>query len=176
MRIRPGEPARLFEVRDVFDQTIALHDFEGRKLLLSFFRYASCPLCNLRLHQLIENHKTFQDKGIKVIAFFQSPKDRVIKCVGKQEAPFQLIPDPDRSVYRLYGVEASWKGLLRGGLRARDLLKASRKGFLPGQIEGRVAMMPADFLIGPDQIVHRAYYGKDIGDHMPLKEIRAWLD
>jgi peroxiredoxin len=176
MRIRPGEPARYFEVRDVFDQSITLGDFKGEKLLLSFFRYASCPLCNLRLRHLVESHKSFRERGIRMLAFFQSPRESVAKCAGRQEAPFQLIPDPDRSVYQLYGVETSWKGLLRGGLRAVDLLKASRRGFLPGQIEGRVAMVPADFLIGPDQIVHKAYYGKDIGDHLPMAEIKAWLD
>jgi hypothetical protein len=31
--------------------------------------------------------------------------------------------------------------------------------------------MPADFLIRPDQVVKKAYYGKYPGDHLPFEEI-----
>ena len=37
-------------------------------------------------------------------------------------------------------------------------------------------MVPADFLIGPDLTVEVAYYGSDIGDHLPLEKIYQWLD
>jgi hypothetical protein len=37
-------------------------------------------------------------------------------------------------------------------------------------------MVPADFLIGPDLTVQVAYYGNDIGDHLPLEKINEWLD
>jgi thioredoxin-dependent peroxiredoxin len=36
-------------------------------------------------------------------------------------------------------------------------------------------MVPADFLIGPDLTVQVAYYGKDIGDHLPVERINGWL-
>jgi peroxiredoxin len=28
-------------------------ELEGRRYLLSFFRFASCPLCNMRMHLLV---------------------------------------------------------------------------------------------------------------------------
>jgi len=37
-------------------------------------------------------------------------------------------------------------------------------------------MVPADFLIGPDLTVQIAYYGSDIGDHLPIEKICQWLD
>ena len=37
-------------------------------------------------------------------------------------------------------------------------------------------MVPADFLIGPDSTIQVAYYGSDIGDHLPIEKINEWLD
>jgi len=37
-------------------------------------------------------------------------------------------------------------------------------------------MIPADFLIGPDLVIEKAYYGKDIGDHIPVADVEAWLN
>jgi len=51
-----------------------------------------------------------------------------------------------------------------------------KAGFYPGKMEGNVAFILADFLIGPEQIIHRrSYYGKNIGDHIPIPNIRLLL-
>jgi peroxiredoxin len=175
MRIQKGQPAKDFEVKDIFGNQFALSDFKDKKLLLAFFRYASCPLCNLRIHQLIQNYPTFETKGLHLLAFFQSPQESIRRYVGKQDAPFPIIADPDHLVYREYGVEASWAAFIRGSLRLITVTSAARKGFFPGKMEGTKSLIPADFLIGPDLIVEKVYYGKDIADHMPVQEIMDWL-
>lgn len=171
MRIQPGQPAQEFEVRDIFGNPISLTDFRGKKLLLSFYRYASCPLCNLRVHRLIQHYPDFSAGNLHLLAFFQSPVESIRRYVGRQEAPFPMIADPDHTVYRAYGVETSWPGFFKGSLRLMTLRSAARKGFLPGKMEGKKSLVPADFLIGPDLRVEKAYYGKDISDHMPIQEI-----
>ncbi len=45
-----------FAVADVFGVPVRLADYRGQRLLLSFYRYASCPLCNLRVHELLQHH------------------------------------------------------------------------------------------------------------------------
>lgn len=111
-----------------------------------------------------------------MLAFFQSPKESILKYVGKQEVPFPIVPDPGRTIYRAYGVESSWVGFIKAMVfKLSDLTKAMQKGFKPGKMEGNKAIIPADFLIGPDQKIEKAYYGKDIGDHLPIEEIEAWL-
>ena len=175
MRIKPGEPAKEFEVSDVFDNSINLRSYKGKKLLLSFYRYASCPFCNLRVHQIIQHHEAFQQKSLCVLAFFQSPKKSILQYVGEQNAPFPIIADPSREVFRLYGVESSWKGVLRTGRRVATLMSALKNGFIPGKMEGSKALLPADFLVDCDLIVKEAYYGKDIGDHLPMEIIRQFI-
>ncbi len=176
MRLQPGEPAKPFEVMDIFSHRIRLQDYEGQKVMLSFYRYASCPLCNLRVHQLTQRYHDFKTKGLKLLAFFQSPQASIAKYVGRQDAPFPIVADPERTIYRQYGVESSWAGFFIAGVtKLPHLIKASLKGFLPGKMEGKTALVPADFLIGPDLKIEVAYYGHDIGDHLSMEAIDAWL-
>jgi hypothetical protein len=79
------------------------------------------------------------------------------------------------AVYDLYGVESSWKGFVIGARDSVKFKEAKKLGFTRGKMEGKRALIPADFLIGPDLIIRRAYYGKDIGDHIPIKEIKLFL-
>ena len=53
MRVAEGEPARDFRVVDVDGKEIALEDYRGRWLLLSFSRYAACPRCVLRVSHIV---------------------------------------------------------------------------------------------------------------------------
>ena len=176
MKIKPGQPAKNFSSEDIAGNIVTLKDYEGKRLMLSFYRYAACPLCNLRVHHLIQQQAAFVEKGLQLLAVFQSPKESILKYAGKQQAPFSIIADPQRQLYRLYGVESSWSGFLRGSLRIPSVTSAIMKGFWPGKMEGIISMVPADFLIGPDLTVQVAYYGNDIGDHLPVKKIYQWLN
>jgi thioredoxin-dependent peroxiredoxin len=175
MRISPGQPAVDFKVRDIFGNRISLADFRGKNLLLSFYRYAACPFCNYRVHELKLNFRSLNRRGLEMIAFFQSPDESIRYYVGKQEAPFPIVGDPERKVYEAYGVEASWSGFFKGSLRFPDLISAAVRGFLPGRIEGDPSLLPADFLIDRDLTIREAYYGRDIGDHLSTHFIEKWL-
>jgi peroxiredoxin len=112
-----------------------------------------------------------------MVAVFQSPADKIRNYAGRQEPPFPIIADPDRGLYKAYGVETSWTGMARAVVvRFPDLIRAIlAEGFLPGTIEGEVQRLPADFLIAPDGRVQCAYYGRDIGDHLPLESLEREL-
>lgn len=171
--LKQGTNALDFEVLDYKGSVIKLSSFYDKKLLLSFYRYASCPLCNLRIHKLISNYEKYQVKDLVVIAFFESPAESIKKYVESQEPPFSLIPDPDRKIYKKYEVEKSLFKYIKGLLNGK-LLKAALLGFLPGKMENDKTMVPADFLI-ENGIIKEAYYGKDISDHIPFERIEEFL-
>ena len=52
MRLQAGQAAPDFLRPDIGGKTIRLSDYRGRYLLLSFYRYASCPFCNLRVNNI----------------------------------------------------------------------------------------------------------------------------
>lgn len=170
-RLQNGELAPDFKVKDVSDKRIELKAYQGRHLLLSFYRYASCPFCNLRIHELTQQQETWQKQGLGMVAVFQSPAQKIREYVGK-ELPFPVIADPARLLYKKYAVECSMLGVVRGMLfRSGRMGSAMRLGFKPGSIEGEMGRLPADFLIGPEQTIIEACYGRDIGDHLSIERI-----
>ena len=171
-----GSLAPDFTAPGLDGEDIALAGYRGRRLLLAFFRYGACPLCNLRMTFLIDAYPRWKEMGMDVIAIFESPAERLLETVASQPIPFPVIPDPDRILYKQYGVTASWLGYMVGAFRVRSFRKAFQRGFRIGKGEGAIAQLPAEFLIGADLKIERAYYGKDIGDHLSISDIDAWLE
>ena len=176
-KLMPGSAAPVFTVLDMGGSQIDLRNYLGRHVLLSFYRYASCPLCNLRVHDLARKQLDWHARGLDMLAVFQSPADKMMRYVGNQHAPFPLIPDPDEQLYLLYGVGHSWGGFLKAW--ATRLPEIGRsvvgKGFLPGSVENGIHRIPADFIIDPLGRIGVAYYGRDIGDHLPVERIERLL-
>jgi len=172
-----GNSAPSFQTTDIAGNNWTLEQLKGQKTLLSFYRYASCPLCNLRVNDLIARQQDWKDRGLTMIAFFQSDTGSILKYVGKQDSPFPIIPDPDRIIYKKYGVHGNLGKFLVGTvLQPGKLLKAAKKGFLPGKMENDITMVPADFLINEDGVIHTAYYGKDASDHLDVSVIESFLN
>lgn len=174
MRIKPGELAPAIAAEDAHGRPFDLAALRGRRVMLSFYRYASCPICNLRMHELILAHQRLAERGLDLVAVFQSPEATIAEYVGQQEAPFPILADPSMNLYRRYGVEAAWWGFMSWRILGRALA-AMRRGFLPGRIDGPFHRTPADFLIDADGKIALAHYGRDIDDHLPLPLIERWL-
>src|SRR5689334_1303194 len=104
-RIKDAEKAREFSVEDIEGHLLNLRGYRGKYVLLSFFRFASCPFCNLRVHHIIERYPEWQAKDLEVLAIFESSPQTMQDYVGKQAAPFPLIGDSANQLYRLYGLE-----------------------------------------------------------------------
>ena len=172
MRLKENEIAPSFSVVDMNGKTFDLDSPREKPLLIAFFRYASCPLCNLRVHELIENYENLKDK-IEIVLIFQSPKEKIEQYVGKQNIPYRLLPNPNKRLYHLYGVENSWLGFAKAWTVEikRVFIALFKKHYLPGSVEGEIHRIPADFIVDSDNKILKAYYGKDIGDHLPLEEL-----
>lgn len=175
MKLSPGVQAPAFSLPDLYGKPVSLEAFRGRKVLLSFYRYASCPFCNLRVHQLSQRAPEWQARGLDLVAVFQSPRESILEYAGSEPRPFAILPDPGRGLYRQYGVEGSWGGFLKAGLQVGKLAAAMKEGFMPGKMEGDINMVPADFIIDEEGRVRVAYYGRDISDHLPEDVIEQHL-
>jgi peroxiredoxin Q/BCP len=179
MHIRPGALAPQFSTQEVFGHTINLADYRGCTVLLSFFRNATCALCNLRLHHMIMRNPHYARRGLAVIAVFESPYAQMRASLAKQDAPFPLIADPEAFLYDLYGVETSEPKVMRTLAMLETLAavqEAAAHGFFLKEEPGsNFHRMPADFLIGPDGIVLEAHYSAYVMDHLPFDVIEHHL-
>ena len=174
--IKEGTSAIHFKTKDLNGNLIDLKDYQGKKLLLTFFRKAACPFCNMGLQALIKRHKEFEQKGIQIITLFASPKEEVLKYAGKQNPPFPIIADGDYKIYGKYGVEISYLKMFKSMANPMKNIKAMTGGFFSLRSVTQDPVIPADFLIDENQKIHMAYYGKDYDDHLPISEVLSWAD
>ncbi|WP_419168248.1 redoxin domain-containing protein [Halobacteriovorax sp.] len=159
-----GESAKSFEAINHLDEKFVLSDLKGKKIWLAFYRYASCPLCNLHIHNIIKRFDEVKNLGGIFIPVFQSAPSEVRKYAGKGDLPFQIICDPNEDIYKLYQVGNSYAGFFSPSVMSKGL-KAMLSGFMPGKMEGEISRLPSEFIINEEfEIVYR-YDGKDIGDH-----------
>ena len=182
MRLKAGQPAPNFTERDMYERTVSLSQYWGRKVLLSFYRAAVCPLCNLRLRYMIDHHDDYRRQGLEIIAFFESSPEMVRRYLERQRPPFPVIPDLGRVVYEQYGLESSFFGAAKARLmRGSQYREAARYRIGGGfwlnifHMDGVFGRRPADFLLGADLRVQTVYYGRDAGDFMPFAEIDRFL-
>ncbi|WP_127477939.1 peroxiredoxin family protein [Sulfurivermis fontis] len=167
-----GNRAPEFSLPDLDGRPVRLTDFRGRKVLLVFFRYATCPFCTVRFVRLAQEAKRYADAGVQIIGVFESSAGYIREYLGRRGLPFPVIPDPDGKLYALYGVRKSVPGLLFGMFRLPTLLRALfDPAYRMAQPDGSLTRIPANFLIDENQIVVDAYYGNDIGDHIPFARI-----
>ena len=177
MRLKIDDKAIPFSAENMEGETIYLTQFAGKPLLLMFYRYASCPMCNLRLRDFAQHYPQLHTRGLEVVAFFHSPARNIRANAGKGHFPFQLVADPEFKVYRSYGVETSWLKFLLSMLLPSfyvDWIRSMRYGFWGG-VDRQMGKMPADFLIGPDGRIMKAHYGRDMGDHLSVREVETAL-
>lgn len=172
MRLSVGQVAPDFTINDSNGKSISLADYAGKNVLVSFFRYAGCPFCNLTLIELVERYQNFASRGLEAIVFFQSDDESIKKYVSAKKPPFPLIADSKKVVYEKYGIESSKIGAVKSILRAPTLAPALLSGkVVQGKIDGDGFLMPAQFIVGPDQRFVKVYYGSDFMDKMPFFEI-----
>lgn len=175
MKLRSGQKAPSFIVNDIWDNTIDLSEVDSEKILLSFFRYAECPMCNLQISKIMKIKTLFKEKGIMFIAVFESPSESLKNSiVDRHLFDFTIISDMHRELYNLYSVNPSWLKTLRTmtikGLQ--HVYQSKKSGFkILGKTEGTIHQIPADFLIDNKGIIQIAHYGTSIIDHFPLEII-----
>jgi len=183
----PGEAQRLdagtiVDRRDLKTITGGLVNIPDPERLvhLEFRRFAGCPVCNLHLRSLAARHGEIVAAGVRTVVVFHSPADEL--RVHTSDLPFDVIADPDKRLYREFGVEAGVRSLLNprawgpvlGGvlLDLADVVRRRRS--LPERTqEGGRLGLPADFLIGSDGRVLDRKYGEHAYDQWSVEEILA---
>jgi peroxiredoxin len=172
-QVSVGDRAPAFSATTWLGEAIELESYRGRKVWLAFFRFASCPLANLRIHEIGKRQDLSLD-GLQIVAIFPSPRERIAAYVGKQNPPFPLVSDPRERLYMLYGLRASAAGLIGRDLGLRTV-QAAALGFHPGPMDGTITRLPGDFLIDQEGVVRHVHNGEDVGDHIPFEHVLGFI-
>lgn len=171
-----GELAPDFSATRLDGSPVTLAEHRGRPVWLAFFRWAQCPLCNFRIHQLLSVwDRMFGATDLTMLGVFQSPAAKLEGLVERHKPPFIPIPDPEMLLYQQYGLGTSMKGLL--GPQVRAAISGAREHKFPvvGPWEGPALRTPADLLIDRDGIVRVSFYGENIADHIPFERVSEFV-
>lgn len=166
-RIPVGARLPSYELVSVHGQRVQMPD-PRRIVHLQFRRFAGCPICKLHLRSIAQRHDELVEAGILEVAVFHSSIETMRR--HDHALPFHVLADPDRRLYREFGIEESPRSVLDP--RAWMAILRGLASFGPGRDAGESALgLPADFLIGQGGDVLACKYGVHADDHWSVDEI-----
>jgi peroxiredoxin len=171
--LKVGERAPEFTLPNAFGEKVSLYDqLADGPVVLSFYRGAWCPYCNLELKTLRDALPHFEALGAGLITVTPQQPDRSLGQVKADGYPFEILSDLDSKVmkaYRLYfevPPELSDVYIRNFGL---DL--AAYNG--PGRY---VLPVPGTFVIDREGIVRAAFADVDYRQRMEPAAIITALE
>jgi len=167
-RLHEGDTAPSIDLPSLSGEQVELP--KSGLLHLQFRRYAGCPICNLHLRNVARRIGEIEEFGVREVAVFHSNAETMRPFQG--DLPFQVIADPEKRLYRKFGVEASFRALLapRAWVAvAKGLVADHPSGAMTG--EGGHLGLPADFLIDSSGRIVALKYGKHADDQWEVDEI-----
>ncbi len=147
-----------------------------RLVHLQFRRFAGCPVCNLHLRSFVQRRHEVEAAGVHEVVLFHSTVADLRPHVA--DLPFDVVADPEKTLYREFGVEAAprallhpkaWPAIVRAVAVALPDLVRKRKP-MPRPESGRFGL-PADFLIAPDGRVLASHHGTHVYDQWSVDEL-----
>ena len=147
-----GTKAPDFTLEDQDGNSISLSDFSGQNVLLWFYPKASTPGWTTEGQELRDEFQNFQDKNTIIIGMSADSVKSQKNFCEKQNFPFSLLSDPDKSTIRKY--EA-----------------IGMKKMYGREYEG---IFRISYLISKDGIIQKAYEKVKPKDH--AKEVLKDLD
>jgi len=164
-KLKPGMNAPNFNYTTISQQSLDFYKTTGSKRSVIFFlRYIGCPVCHMKIRDILSDHEKFNVAGLQVYVVLQSTPTAVKDGLAGVKMPFTIVCDPEEKVLEHYGVAP---GNLFGYLTPSVIIKAmkaSHAGFKHGKKEGKEMQLPAVFIINADGKIVCAHYGKNIGD------------
>ena len=171
MKIKKGDVLDI-ELPTSEGKIFNLKETNGKKILLTFYRIASCSLCNLRISQI---SKRWSELGpnFQHVSIWHAPQDFLKKNMDKHNIPFIALADENYKYFSKYSIERSIrKTLLAFIYRLPSFILAIMKGFIPFQFKGYMDIVITDVLIDEKGKVVEVQYGRDIGHHFSFDKIK----
>ena len=100
--LKEGTKAPAFTRDDQDGNSVSLSDFEGQKVLLWFYPKASTPGWTIEGQELRDEFQNFKDNNTVILGMSADSVKAQKNFCTKQEFPFPLLSDPDKTTIRAY--------------------------------------------------------------------------
>ena len=103
--LKEGEQAPDFTLPDAFGQPVTLaHLLQHGPVVITFYRGAWCPYCNLELHAYQRALPQIQALGATLVAISPQTPDHSLSTVEQRELSFMVLSDVGNVVARRFGL------------------------------------------------------------------------
>ncbi len=171
--LKAGARAPDFTLVNAHGEPVTLSEMLQRgPVILTFYRGAWCPYCNLQLKMLRESLPHFQRHGGQLVAVTPQRPDKSLAQVEKDHYSFEILSDLDSAVMQAYGlyfeVPADLSEVYKNKLGV-DLAEYNGEG-------RQVLPIPGTFVIDTRGIVRGAFADTDYRKRMEPAEIVRVLE
>lgn len=103
--LREGDQAPMFELPDAFGNVVSLADLlEAGPAIVSFYRGAWCPFCNLELRALQRELAAVDAAGATLVAISPNKPDESLGLIDKHELTFPVLSDHENVVAKRFNL------------------------------------------------------------------------
>lgn len=176
MRLKAGDVMPSFRAKTWDGADVTSEMLAGKRAWLAFYRFATCPFCNLRMHEVKNAAPDLQKSGLMMVGVLPSKPAAVGDAVQRHAIGYPMVCDPEATMYDSFGVGTSALIPLHpanvvGVVRA---IAAGTFGTIATPPDASPMRVPADFLIRPDGKIETAFYGKSMPEHISLAAVTAF--
>ena len=112
MTPKKGDKAPDFAISDQNGNLVRLSELAGKRVILYFYPKDDTPGCTLQACNLRDNYEKLKELGYVVFGVSSDSQASHQKFIEKQQLPFSLLVDTDKTLHEKYGtwVEKSMYG------------------------------------------------------------------
>ena len=100
--LEKGTSAPDFKLDDQDGNPVSLADYKGKKILLWFYPKASTPGCTIEGQEFRDEFQKFQEKNTVILGMSADSVKSQKNFCEKQNFPFSLVSDPEKTPIRKY--------------------------------------------------------------------------
>lgn len=102
-RLHVGDKAPSFTLPDADGNTVALSDYQGRKVIVYFYPAASTPGCTKQACDFRDSLAELDGAGLDVVGISPDKPEKLAKFRDAEGLTFPLLSDPDKKVLTAWG-------------------------------------------------------------------------
>lgn len=183
-----GDVAPDFELVDHEGSKHRLSSYRGRRVLLSFYRFAACPVCLYSVERLRQQAEMLRNANVVVLCVFKSTPGNICRSLasssGSGDGSIACLSDARGETFRSFTIGKSTRAMMHGvvsmmrnlgkygpELHASNMMRDTRGMTNMGQLR----QLPADFMIDEDGVIVDLFRAERMSDHMPFERVEAFI-
>ena len=110
--------------------TFKMSDYKGKRVILTFFRFSSCPFCNIRINRIVKRWSEFPEDTV-MVGVFDAKIGELTKRMKKHNAPFTIVADESFEHFEKNSVMKSFSRFMWCNAFTTDIHASIAEGLFP---------------------------------------------